>query len=150
MTAKAPGEKYRQRHLVELGRRPVRGAVQIPVLVPAPIGTLARLQVTEGAKGGGAAARVEQRRRSATQVARPHEVVGVVAVVVGLPPRRGGRSDERSRVRLVFQTPQHGERCAGELSLVAADFGQCLWHRELRAPCSPEMQAGGGCATGKR
>src|SRR3982074_2723585 len=44
--AKTPREQDRKRDLVELGRGPVRCAVEKPVLIPTAIGSLVDLEVT--------------------------------------------------------------------------------------------------------
>src|SRR5437588_4786454 len=46
--AEAPGQQDGKGDLVELGRRPVRGAIHEPVLKPGAVGSLAGLQVAEG------------------------------------------------------------------------------------------------------
>src|SRR5438477_954968 len=45
--AETPGQQDGKRHLVELGRRPVRGPIHEPVLKPGAVGSLAGLQVAE-------------------------------------------------------------------------------------------------------
>jgi len=94
----APGEKDGQRDLVELGRGPVRRAVDKPVLKPTTVRTLPRLQVAERSQGRGSVAGVEEGGGDAAQIAGPDEVVDVVAVVIGLTPWRARSSDEGAGV----------------------------------------------------
>ncbi len=100
--SEAPCEKNRKGHLVELGRGPVRRSVEKPVLIPTAVWALAGLKVAERAQGRGAVARIEQRGCDATQIAWPDEVIDVVAVVIGLTPRRAGSRNEGAGVRFVF------------------------------------------------
>ncbi len=104
-----PRQEDRKGDLVELGRRPVRGPIHEPVLEPGAVGTLARLQMAECAKGRGGVAGVEQGRRDAAQIARPHEVIDLVAVVVRLAPWGRRRGHERTGVRFVLQAAKHRE-----------------------------------------
>ena len=57
--AKPPREQDGQGNLVQLRRLPVGRAIERPVLVPATVRALVRLQVTERAQRGVAVARVE-------------------------------------------------------------------------------------------
>ena len=104
-----PSEQDRKRDLVELGRHPVRRAVESPVLIPASVASLLRLKVPKGAEGRVAVTRIEQRRCDPAQVSRPDKVIDVVAIVVVLAPRRGGGSDESAGVRLVLEAVKQRE-----------------------------------------
>jgi hypothetical protein len=123
----------------------VRRAVERPVLVPTAVGALARLQVPKSAQGRVAVTRVEKRGSDATQVARPDELVEVVAVVVVLTPGRAWGRDERAGVRLVLQTVEDGERGAREHAFVAADLAQGLRDLDLRLPRTLEGLADVAC-----
>ena len=59
--------------------------------------------MTERAQRGVAVARVEERGGDPAEIPRPHEVIDVVAVVVGLTPGRRWGGDERASVRLVLE-----------------------------------------------
>jgi len=97
--------------------------------------------MTEGAQRGGAVAGVEERSRNPAQIAGPHEVVDVIAVVIGLAPGCGRRGDECAGVGFVLETAQHRERRPRKHPLIPADLRQRLGHVELRTPGSFESLA---------
>jgi len=107
--AESPRKEDGQGDLVELGRLPMRSAVEKPVLIPASVGALLRLEVSECAECRIAVTRIKQRGCDATEVSRPNQVIDVVAVVDGLAPWGGRRGDERARVRLVLETVEQRE-----------------------------------------
>ena len=114
--------------------------------MPTTIGPLVRLQVSKCAERGIAVAGVEQRSRDTAQVSRPHQVIDVIAVVVGLPPRRRGSGNESARMRLVLQAMQEGERRASQHPVIAADLAQGRRNLGLRPPRALERLAHGPCA----
>src|SRR5258705_11143107 len=86
-------------------------------------------------------ARVEKRGRDAAKIARPNELVDMVAVVVELTPRRGWGGDERTRVRFVLEAVQERERSTCKLTVVAADLAEGLRNLGLRLPRALECLA---------
>ena len=90
--------------------------------------------MAEGAQGRVAVARIEQGGRDPAEVARPDEVIDVVAVVVGLAPGRGRRGHEGACVRLVLEAVEDGEGRSREHAVVAADLAERPRDLDLGAP----------------
>src|ERR1700682_3810390 len=107
-----PREKNGQRDLVELGRSPVRRPIDEPVLKPTAVTALAGLEVPEGTPRRRLVAGVQKRGGDAAQIARPHEVIDMIAVVIALAPWRAGSGHESSGVRFVLEAAKHGQRSA--------------------------------------
>src|SRR5207247_8309511 len=102
---------------------------------------LARLEMAEGAQRGSLVACVEQGGCDATQIARPHEVIDVVAVVIAFAPGSRWGGHERASVRFVLEAAQDGKRCARERSFVPADLAQGLRQVGKAAPGALERGA---------
>src|SRR5439155_8940181 len=100
--------------------------------------------MAEGAQGGSLVAGVEQGGCDATQIARPHEVIDVVAVVIALAPRSRWGGHERAGVRFVLEAAQHSKGRAREHPFVPADLAEGLRQVRKATPGALERGANAG------
>ena len=109
VTAKAVGEKDRQRHFIQLEPPPVRPAVHPKVLGESPVGLLSGREVDERAERGLGLSHREEAGRGVAQIPDPDEVVAtLVFVPLGGAPRDRERRDEGAREGLVLVGQEDG------------------------------------------